>query len=267
VLDVTVVIKGAGEVASGIAHRLFMSNIPRICMIEIEKPLCVRRTVSFCEALFEKQVEVQGIAGTLVHGRAGVFEAWARKRIGIVVDPFWQIIAELKPDVVIDAILAKKNTGTRKEEASAVIGVGPGFSAPDVVHAAIESNRGPDLGRAIYDGATQSCTGVPAMRAGYGFERVLRAPHPGSVRHVRSIGDPVKAGETVLYVDGTPIPAGIDGTVRGIIREIEVGDHEKIGDIEPAGQPSGPWSISDKAMAIGGGVLEALMHLLNIKET
>jgi xanthine dehydrogenase accessory factor len=267
VLDMSVVIKGAGEMASGIAHRLFMANVTRVCMIEIENPLCVRRTVSFCEALFEKQVEVQGIVATLVRGRAGVVEAWERKQIAIVVDPSWQIIAELKPDVVVDAILAKKNTGTQKEEAPAVIGVGPGFSAPDVVHAAIESNRGPDLGRAIYNGATQAFTGVPTMKAGYSLERVLRAPHPGRVHHVRSIGDRVKAGETILYVDGTPIPAIIDGTVRGIIREIEVQDREKIGDIEPAGRPSGPWSISEKAMAIGGGVLEAVMHLLNIKET
>jgi xanthine dehydrogenase accessory factor len=264
VLDISIVIKGAGEMASGIAHRLFMANLTRVCMIEIENPLCVRRTVSFCEALFEKRVQVQGVVGALVHGQAGVVGAWAQRQIGVVVDPSWQIIAELKPEVVIDAILAKKNLGTRKEEAPAVIGVGPGFSAPDVVHAAIESNRGPGLGRAIYAGATEAYTGVPTMKAGYSFERVLRAPHPGRVRRVKSIGDRVKAGETILYVDGSPIAAAIDGTVRGVIREIVVGNQEKVGDIEPESQPSSPWSISDKAMAIGGGVLEAIMHLLNI---
>jgi xanthine dehydrogenase accessory factor len=266
VLDVSIVIKGAGETASGIAHRLFMANMTRICMIEIESPLCVRRTVSFCEALFEKQVDIQGVTGTLVRGRGGVAGAWAQRQIGIVVDPSWQIIPDLKPDVVVDAILAKKNLGTRREEAPAVIGVGPGFSAPDVVHAAIESNRGPNLGRAVYIGATEAYTGVPATKAGYSFERVLRAPHPGRVRSVKSIGDRVDAGETVLYVDRTPIQALINGTVRGVIREIDVGDREKVGDIEPAGRPVGPWSISDKAMAIGGGVLEAVMHLLNIQK-
>lgn len=264
-LDVSVVIKGAGEMASGIAHRLFMANISRVCMVEIENPLCVRRTVAFCEALYEKQVEVEGVVGTLARSRSDVIEAWTRKQIGIVVDPSWKMIAELKPDVVVDAILAKKNLGTSKAEALAVVGVGPGFSAPDVVHAAIESNRGPGLGRAIYNGATEAFTGVPAVREGYSWERVMRAPHPGVVRHVKSIGDSVKAGETALYVDKTPVIAHIDGTIRGVIREIWVEDREKIGDIEPVSQSSSRWSISDKAMAIGGGVLEAVLHLLNIK--
>ncbi len=265
-LDVSIVIKGAGEMASGIAHRLFMANMTRVCMVELEHPLCVRRTVSFSEALFAKQVEVEGVKGILAHGRAGVENAWTHGKIGVVVDPSWKIIAELRPDVVVDAILAKKNLGTRKGDAPVVIGVGPGFSAPDIVHAVIESNRGPNLGRAIYDGAAEVYTGIPAMKAGFSWERVLRAPHPGTVRHLKSIGDTVKAGEVVLYVNETSVRAAIDGTVRGLIREIEVGDQEKVGDIEPGIQPSYPWAISDKAMAIGGGVLEAIMHLLNIKE-
>lgn len=251
--------------ASGIAHRLYIANMTRICMVEIESPLCVRRTVSFCEALFERQVDVEGVTGTLVHGKSGVVDAWAHSRIGVIVDPSWRIISELKPDVVVDAILAKRNLGTSKAEAAVVIGVGPGFSAPDVVHAAIESNRGPYVGRAIYDGAPEAYTGVPALKAGYSWERVLRAPHPGRVCRTKSIGDPVKAGETVLYVDKTPVRAPIDGTLRGVIREIEVGGNEKVGDIEPGNLEYRHWAISDKAMAIGGGVLEAVMHLLNIR--
>lgn len=264
-LDVSIVIKGAGEMASGIAHRLFMANMTRICMLEIEHPLCVRRTVSFCEALFEKRVEVEGVEGILLSDCNGVVDAWARKQIGVVVDPSWKMIAELKPDVVVDAILAKKNLGTSRDEAPAVIGVGPGFSAPETVHAVIESNRGPNLGRAIYAGAAEAYTAVPAMKGGYRWERVLRAPHPGVVRHVKSIGEPVRAGDTVLYVDRTPVTASIQGALRGLIREIEVGEGEKLGDIEPGSQPTCPWSISDKAMALGGGVLEAVMHLLNIR--
>ncbi len=265
--DISIVIKGAGEMASGIAHRLFMANITRVCMIEIDNPLCVRRTVSFCEALFERQVEVEGVVGALVRDRATLAEAWDRNQIGVIVDPAWQIIADLKPDVVVDAILAKRNLRTSKDEAPVVIGVGPGFSAPDMVHAVIESNRGPDLGRAIYRGAAESYTGIPAAKAGFRWERVLRAPHQGKVRLMKSIGDPVRAGDTVLYVDATPVRAVIDGIMRGLIREIEVGGNEKVGDIEPGRDPSCCWTISDKARAIGGGVLEAVRNLLNINET
>ncbi len=264
--DVTIVIKGAGEMASGIAHRLFSANMLRICMIELENPLCVRRTVSFCEALFEKQVAVEGVTGTLVRNQADIQNAWNRNQIGVIVDPKWRIISDLKPDVVIDAILAKRNLGTLKNEAPVVIGVGPGFSAPDMVHAVIESNRGPNLGRAIYCGTSEPFTRIPAVRAGFSWERVVRAPHAGKVRLVKAIGDPVKAGETVLYVNATPVLAAIDGVMRGLIREIEVDDNEKIGDIEPTNDPSCCWKISDKAKRIGDGVLEAVRHLLKIKE-
>jgi xanthine dehydrogenase accessory factor len=265
--DISIVIKGAGEMASGIAHRLFMAGMTRVCMLEIENPLCVRRTVSFCEAVFESQVEVEGIVATLVRDCAGLAEAWDRKQIGVIVDPEWKIIGELKPDVVIDAVLAKRNLGTRKDEAPIVIGVGPGFSAPDTVHAVIESNRRPDLGRAIYRGTPEPFTGVPAVKAGFSFERVLRAPHAGIVRMVKSIGDPVKAGDMVLYVDATPVRAAIDGITRGMIREIHVGENEKVGDVEPTTDPSCCWTISDKARAIGDGVLEAVRNLINIRET
>jgi xanthine dehydrogenase accessory factor len=260
-LDVSIVIKGAGEIASGIAHRLFMATMTRICMIEIESPLCVRRTVSFSEALFERQVEVEGVVGTVVQNRAELAEAWDRKQIGVIVDPAWKIIADLKPDVVVDAIMAKKNLGTSKDEAPVVIGIGPGFSAPDIVHAVIESNRGSTLGQAIYKGAAQSYTGVPAMKGGFSWERVLRAPHAGMVRQVKSIGDHIHSGDTILYVDKTPVRAAINGIVRGVIREIEVEENEKVGDIDPRSELSCCRTISDKARVIGGGVLEAIMHL------
>jgi xanthine dehydrogenase accessory factor len=261
--DVSIVIKGAGEMASGIAHRLFMANMTRICMTEIENPLCVRRTVSFCEALFVPEIEVEGVVGKLVRSRAELAGAWDRKQIGVIIDPAWRIIAGLKPEVVVDAVMAKRNLGTVKWEAALVIGVGPGFSAPDVVHAVVESNRGHNLGRAIYDGAAEPHTGIPGLTAGYSRERVLRSPHEGRVRHVKSIGDTVAKGDTVLYVDATPVPAGIDGMVRGLIREIPVRADEKVGDIEPRGDISYCRTISDKARAIGGGVLEAIMHHLN----
>jgi xanthine dehydrogenase accessory factor len=261
--NLTIVIKGAGEIASGIAHCLFMAGMKRICMLEIENPLCVRRSVSFCEAVFEQQVKVEGVTATLVRDRAGLQTAWTRDYIGVMIDPAWSVIPELKPDVVIDAILAKKNVGTKKNEAAIVIGVGPGFSAPDEVHSVVESNRGLNLGKPIYCGSAEPFTGIPAHKAGYSWERVIRAPHAGRVRLVKTIGDRVRAGETVLYVDATPIPALIEGIVRGLIREIPVEENEKIGDIEPVSDPSCCRTISDKARAIGNGVLGAIINLIN----
>ena len=259
--DMSIVIKGAGEMASGIAHRLFQAGMTRICMIEIENPLCVRRTVSFCEALFEQQVEVEGVVGTRVNDREELDEAWECNQIGVMVDPAWKMIAALKPDVVVDAILAKQNLGTGKDEAPVVIGVGPGFSAPDVVHAVIESNRGRNLGRTIFSGAAERFTGIPASRAGFSWERVIRAPHAGKVRLVKCIGDIVKTGDVILNVNSTPVRAEMDGVLRGLIREIEVGENEKVGDVEPTRDPSCCWKISDKARAIGDGVLEAVRNL------
>jgi xanthine dehydrogenase accessory factor len=264
--DLSIVIKGAGEMASGIAHRLFVSGLTRICMIDIENPLCVRRTVSFCEALFEQQVEIEGVIGAIVRDPLELSEAWDRGQIGVLADPGWKRIAEIKPDVVVDAILAKRNLGTHRDEAPFVIGVGPGFSAPDVVNAVIESNRGPDMGRVIFCGAAESYTGIPASRAGFSWERVLRAPHAGKVRLIKHIGDVVKAGDKVLLVNETPVQAKIDGVMRGLIREIEVGENEKIGDIEPTRDLSCCWRISDKAKAIGNGVLEAINKLTDIQE-
>ncbi len=262
-IDPSIVIKGAGEMASGIAHRLFTANFTRICMIETESPLCVRRTVSFCEAVFNGEMEVEGIKAKLVQDVAGLYRAWDRKQIGVVVDPVWKIIADIIPDVIVDAIMAKRNLGTVKDEAPLVIGVGPGFSAPRMVHVVVESNRGHNLGRAIYEGAAEAFTGMPGLTAGFSRERVLRSPHGGMVRHATSIGDKVGAGDTVLYVDATPVRAAIDGIVRGLIREIRVREDEKVGDIEPRGDISYCHTISDKARAIGGGVLEAIMHHLN----
>jgi xanthine dehydrogenase accessory factor len=258
-----IVIKGAGEMASGIAHRLHRAHIGNIVMTDMERPLCVRRAVSFCEALFEKTFVVEGITAEGVSGPDGVEAAWARENIAVIVDPTWTIIQSIRPDVVVDAIMAKKPTGTRRDEASFVIGVGPGFSAPENVHVIVESNRGHDLGRLIYSGQAEPYTGMPGLTAGYSRERVIRSPHAGTVKHVRSLGDSVEKGEVILYVDKTPVHAAIPGVVRGLIREIEVWENEKLGDIEPRGESVDWHRISDKARAIGGGALEAIMHEFN----
>ena len=259
--ELTVIIKGAGEMATGIACRLYMANIKNIIMLEIPQPLAVRRTVAFCESIYRKEVVVEGIKGVLVEDLEDVPSVWEHGLIGVMVDSEWKAIGTIKPDVVVDAIMAKKNLGTRKDEAPLVIGVGPGFMAPLDVHAVVESNRGHNLGRAIYEGATEPFTGMPGLTGGFSRERVLRAPCEGLVRHMgKVIGDPVKKDEVLLFVNETPVLASINGILRGLVSEIRVEKNEKIGDIEPGGDVSYCRTISDKARAIAGGVLEAVLH-------
>jgi len=261
--DLVVVIKGAGEMATGIAHRLYESHIRNIVMTEIQAPISVRRTVAFSEAVFNGKMVVESVEAELIQTIDTAHDTWKKKKIAIIVDPKWTIIRVLKPDIVIDAIMAKKNLGTKKTEAPFVIGVGPGFAAPANVHAVVESNRGHNLGRVFYDGAAEPHTGIPGPTMGYTSERVLRSPHDGLVKHVKNIGDSVTKDEVVLYVDETPVKATINGLLRGLIREIKVQKNEKVGDIDPRNIKEHCFTITEKARAIGGGVLEAIMHKFN----
>ncbi len=265
-VDLLVVIKGAGEMASGIAHRLYRAGLSRIAMLEIERPLCVRRFVSFCEAVHDGFASVEGVSAQLARDVSEVPSIWDAGRIAVIVDPAWRSIADLSPDVVVDAVMAKRNLGTGKNEAPFVIGVGPDFVAPRDVHAVVESNRGHDLGRVIYDGTAEPYTGRPGEMKGVGKERVLRAPAAGRVRHVRQLGDEVKQDDLVLYVGDSPVHAPFDGLLRGLIREMDVEDAEKVGDVDPRARKEYCYSISDKARAIGGGVLEAILHEYNESE-
>jgi len=258
---ISLLIKGAGEMATGIACRLYMANLKNIIMTEILEPLTVRRTVAFSEAIYEKEWEVEGVRACLATKVDEIEKIWKEDKIAVIVDPEWKIAEKLKPYVVIDAIMAKRNIGTKKGEASLVIGVGPGFSAPEDVHAVVESNRGHDLGRVFYNGKAEAHTGVPAAVMGYTTERILRSPHEGFIRHVKKIGDTVKKGETIVFVNNTAVHAQFDGLLRGVIREIHVSENEKIGDVDPLAKIEQCFSITEKARAIGGGVLEAIMHI------
>lgn len=261
--DLKILIKGAGEMATGIACRLYMSNLKKIVMTEIPKPVTVRRMVAFSEAVYENTKEVEGVKAEYIVNYDEVNKVWGRENIAVIVDPSWTIISEIKPDIVVDAIMAKRTTKTKIDEAPLVIGVGPGFTASQNAHVIIESNRGHNLGRLIYNGSAEPHTGIPGPTKGYTKERVLRAPHKGKVKHVKRLGDEINKDDIILFVDKTPVPSAIDGILRGLIREIDVTENEKIGDIDPRSDKEYCYTITEKARAIGGSVLEAIMHYYN----
>jgi len=258
-------IKGAGEMASAVAWRLYMANIRSICMLETPAPLAVRRAVSFCEAVYKGNATVEGVEAVKVDDGEGIQAAWNRKKIAVLVDPDWQILKALTPRIVIDAILAKVNMGTAPSDAQLVIGLGPGFTAPADVHMVIETNRGHHLGRIITDGGAEPDTGIPGNIGGYTEQRVLRAPLDGIFKTRHSITDLVKSGDVTGTVEDEKVCAGIDGVLRGLIRSgSRVRKGMKIGDIDPRKDKSYCYTISDKARAIGGSVLEGVMRVFNV---
>lgn len=256
--------KGAGEMASGIACRLHGANLHQIAMAEVNHPLAVRRAVSFCEAVHDGSVTVEGIDAARVTDRAGIESAWQQDRIAVIVDPDWKTLHGGEFDVVIDATIAKRNLGTTRDEAPLVIGLGPGFTAGKDVHLVIETNRGHNLGRLITTGTADANTGIPGSIGGYTAERVLRAPCGGIFSTERIIGDRIKAGEPAGEVAGETVVSVIDGVIRGLIRPgASVTKGLKIGDIDPRGDKKYCFTVSDKARALGGSVLEAIMAAFN----
>ena len=255
-----VLIRGAGDCATGVALSLHHAGFA-IVMTEQAEPTVIRRTVSFAEAVFQGSQTVEGAVAELSKGE-GIAGVLAQGRIAVVVDPESEIRKSLAPDVVVDAILAKKNLGTTKAFAPVVIGLGPGFTAGEDVHAVIETMRGHELGRILYEGSARPDTGVPGEIQGRTSERVLKAPGPGSIHLLKQIGDLVRKGETVITVGNVPVMAPLDGCVRGLIHEgLYVSAGLKIGDIDPRGQDSYTATISDKARTLGRAALEAVLVL------
>jgi xanthine dehydrogenase accessory factor len=263
-LELVVLIKGAGEMASGVAHRLTRAGF-RVCLTDIAQPQAVRRGVSFCEAVYDGEKTVEGLTAVLVEGLSPMLDLWREGKIPLIVDPEAKIREILHPDVVVDAILAKRNLGTRLDDAPLVIGLGPGFRVGRDVHMIVETNRGHNLGRLLLEGEAEPNTGIPGAIGGYTAERVLRAPEAGRfTADGYQIGDTVKAGEVVAHVGAGPVLAQIGGVVRGLIREgIPVERGMKLGDIDPRGKKEYCFTISDKARAIAGGVLEGILSFYN----
>jgi xanthine dehydrogenase accessory factor len=262
--ELIVAIKGAGEMASAVAWRIYMAHIRKILMLEIASPLAVRRNVSFCEAVHEGRQSVEGVEALRVDDPGNPQAAWEQLKIAVMVDPKWTILDQLRPHVVVDAILAKKNLGTHMKEAPLVIGLGPGFTAGEDVHLVIETNRGHNLARIITSGAAEPNTGIPGPVGRYTEERVLRAPNDGEFIARRSIGHAVRKGDVIGSVAANTVIASIDGVLQGLIRSGSVVRRGlKIGDIDPRGVVDYCSTISDKARAIAGSVLEAILRVFN----
>jgi len=257
-----VLILGAGEMASSVAHRLFRSGF-EVTMTEVSQPLAVRRAISFCSAVWDGEAVVEGVRGCLFESDR--LPMSGRDHVSVVIDPEAAILHELKPDVLIDARLLKCPGATSVRQAPLVISLGPGAVCGVDAHLIVETNRGHDLGRLIETGSAAADTGVPGSIGGVTAGRVMRAPCAGVVRGVRKIGDVVKAGEVVAMVGEEPVKASIAGVLRGILHDgVMTTAGLKLADVDPRGEVRACFTITDKSRTISGAVLEAILHRFKI---
>lgn len=275
---ILIICRGGGDLATGIVHRLFRAGFP-VLVLETDSPAAIRRQVSFSEAVYDGTATVEGVTAERIASanRASVNHVLEEGRVPLLVDPEGSSIPLLKPDIVVDAIIAKKNLGTAKEMAPLVIGVGPGFAAGEDVDLVVESMRGHNLARIFTTGSALPNTGIPGNIDGFTKERVLHAEAAGYMKNIRQIGDIVEKDEEIARIyekmteDGifsgsyVSVEASISGIIRGLIRE---GYHFqkgfKIADIDPReSELANCFTISDKARSIGGSVLEAVCGYVN----
>ncbi|WP_081722887.1 selenium-dependent molybdenum cofactor biosynthesis protein YqeB [Schnuerera ultunensis] len=257
----TIIIRGGGDLASGIANILYKAGY-KLIILEIDKPLTVRRKVAFSEAVYEGETTVEGIRGILVKDKEEIYRIWNLDAIPVYIDREGCIIKEIKPLAVIDAIIAKRNLGTNKSMAPITIGIGPGFEAGKDVDLVIESNRGLNLGKIIYYGKAEEDTGIPGEVMGYKEERVLRAPCNGRVEAFYNIGDIIEKDHPICQVGNEKVISPFKGILRGMIKEgLYVKKGLKIGDIDPRCIKDYAFTISDKARIIGNSVLEGILYL------
>ena len=264
-----IILRGGGDIASGIAQKVFRSGFP-IIITETQNPTMVRRTVSFAECIYSGRMEIEGLFSEKVEGNTieekfdSAIKLLKKNTIPVLVDPKCEILGFANPKILVDAILAKRNLGTKKEHAQIVIGVGPGFDAGSDCDAVIETARGHDIGKIIFTGYASANTGVPGPIGGYTTERLLRSPESGKFKSIKKIGDEVSKGDLVAKVDEFEIFSEIPGVIRGLIRDdLSIPKGFKVGDIDPRAKPEHCMTISDKSRSIAGGVLEAILILLN----
>lgn len=266
-MNMKILIKGAGDLATGIAVRLFNCGYD-ILMTEVAVPTTVRRTVAFSRAIYDGKCEVEGIEGAKVQTFEQIQQIQADKKIAVIVDEAAAIRKKYQPDVLVDAVLAKKNLGTIITDAPLVIGVGPGFTAGVDVYAVIETKRGHDLGSVIYHGSAIPNTGIPGDVGGYTIERLLKSGAEGIFHPIAEIGEQTEKGQVVAEVIvnsvNVPVCAQMSGMIRGMLQEgVYVTEGMKVGDIDARCEIGHCYTVSDKARAIGGGVLEAIVTFQN----
>ena len=274
-----VICRGGGDLATGITYRLTRAGF-RVLILETGKPAAIRRQVSFCEAVYDGRAVVEGLTAVRLKtgtdglpDREEIEQTFVRGMIPLIVDPGGRSIEALKPDVVVDAIIAKRNLGTRIDMAPLVIGVGPGFTAGEDVHLVVETMRGHNLGRIYTEGSALPNTGIPGLIAGVGADRVIHAQGEGHIRNICHIGDSVEAGQEIARIypqepareDYLSVRTQISGILRGLIRDgYRVNRGFKIADVDPRpGEYRNCFTISDKSRSIGGSVLEAVCAYYN----
>ena len=264
-----IVVRGGGDLATGVIHRLWRAGFTPL-VLECAHPAAIRRQVALCEAVYAGRATVEGMTGVFIHSLNEAVEVWQAGQVPVLVDESAACVQVLQPDIVIDAIIAKRNLGTHMEMAPLTIALGPGFTAGKDVHAVVETKRGHNLGRVIIEGSAAPNSGIPGIIAGYGKERVLHAPVAGVLHVVQDIGTVVEQGQRIAEittVDGSivPVEATLTGIIRGMIREgFSVTKGFKIADIDPRQEElANCFTISDKARCIAGSVLELVCAYAN----
>ena len=265
---IIVAIRSGGDIATGVVQKFYRSGFP-VVILETPQPLTIRRTVALSTAVYTGEFQVEDMTACRVNSYKECEEIWKQGRIPILIDPEGECIKDLKPTILIDGIIAKKNLGTYKNMAPITIALGPGFEAGVDVDIVVETMRGHNLGKLYFKGRAMANTGIPGEMNGKSAERVVYATHSGKVKHIKKIGDWVEEGERIFYIGECLVLSPMSGTLRGLIHEgILVKKGLKCGDIDPRPRHTVDcYSVSDKARAIGGATLEAAMMMLkDLKE-
>ena len=261
---IRVIVRGGGDIATGTIYHLYQCGF-QVLILECAQPTAIRRKVAFCEAVYDGTATVEGVCCRRISDLSECDSVWVNGELPLLIDPAGDAIPEFQPSALVDAILAKQNLGTNRSMAPLTIALGPGFTAGEDVDAVIETMRGHTLGRVIRSGPAIPNTNIPGLIGGFAGERVLRAPDDGVFHQLHEIGDLVEAGETVGEVNGKPMVCTISGVLRGILADgTPVFKGMKSGDVDPRAQVENCYTASDKAIAIGGGVLQAILEYTGV---
>jgi xanthine dehydrogenase accessory factor len=258
-------LRGGGDLASGVALRLIRAGIP-VIITELAKPLAVRRTVSFAQAMYSGEIVLEGVKARRAESPEQARQFLSEGILPVIADPETKICSYFNPNVLIDGRMTKKSPDLGIDSAQLVIGLGPGFVAGENCHAVIETQRGPYLGRVIWQGSAEEDTGQPEKVGIHQDDRVLRAPADGVITSYAQIGDHLSEGQIVAEVNGIAIHTVFEGYLRGLLQDgLSVRQGLKIGDVDPRLDPNLCFIVSDKALAIGGGVLEAILTRTDLR--